>query len=52
MPNRFGVQFKLVRFYHAQRRGGRPRSSPIPLRGNFFPCREAAKDWNAGVPPA
>ncbi|MDR1925918.1 MAG: hypothetical protein LBQ66_16240 [Planctomycetaceae bacterium] len=29
MPTRFGVQFKLVRFYYAQRRAGRPRSSPI-----------------------
>jgi hypothetical protein len=28
LPNRFGVQFKLVRFYDAQRRAGRPRSSP------------------------
>ncbi|MDR1923087.1 MAG: hypothetical protein LBQ66_01840, partial [Planctomycetaceae bacterium] len=36
MPIRFGVQFKLVRFYYAQRRAGRPRSSPSPLRGN---CR-------------
>ncbi|MDR1924571.1 MAG: hypothetical protein LBQ66_09355 [Planctomycetaceae bacterium] len=36
MPTRFGVQFKLVRFYYAQRRAGRPRSSPSPLRGN---CR-------------
>ncbi|MDR1924392.1 MAG: hypothetical protein LBQ66_08455 [Planctomycetaceae bacterium] len=36
MPTRFGVQFKLVRFYYAQRRAGRPRSSPSPLRGNFF----------------
>ncbi|MDR1925146.1 MAG: hypothetical protein LBQ66_12310 [Planctomycetaceae bacterium] len=36
LPNRFGVQFKLVRFYDAQRRAGRPRSSPSPLRGN---CR-------------
>ncbi|MDR1922935.1 MAG: hypothetical protein LBQ66_01070 [Planctomycetaceae bacterium] len=28
MPNRFGIQFKLVWFYYAQRRAGRPRSSP------------------------
>ncbi|MDR1924913.1 MAG: hypothetical protein LBQ66_11120 [Planctomycetaceae bacterium] len=35
-PTRFGVQFKLVRFYYAQRRAGRPRSSPFPLRGIFF----------------
>ncbi|MDR1925707.1 MAG: hypothetical protein LBQ66_15165 [Planctomycetaceae bacterium] len=27
-PTRFGVQFKLVRFYYVQRRAGRPRSSP------------------------
>ncbi|MDR1923872.1 MAG: hypothetical protein LBQ66_05825 [Planctomycetaceae bacterium] len=27
-PIRFGVQFKLVWFYYAQRRAGRPRSSP------------------------
>ncbi|MDR1923301.1 MAG: hypothetical protein LBQ66_02910 [Planctomycetaceae bacterium] len=33
MPTRFGVQFKLVRFYYAQRRAGHPRSSPPPLRG-------------------
>ncbi|MDR1922782.1 MAG: hypothetical protein LBQ66_00290 [Planctomycetaceae bacterium] len=33
LPNRFGVQFKLVWFYYAQRRAGRPRSSPSPLRG-------------------
>ncbi|MDR1924051.1 MAG: hypothetical protein LBQ66_06725 [Planctomycetaceae bacterium] len=35
LPTRFGVQFKLVRFYYAQRRAGRPRSSPSPLRGKF-----------------
>ncbi|MDR1923624.1 MAG: hypothetical protein LBQ66_04545 [Planctomycetaceae bacterium] len=34
LPTRFGVQFKLVRCYYAQRRAGRPRSSPSPLRGN------------------
>ncbi|MDR1925233.1 MAG: hypothetical protein LBQ66_12760 [Planctomycetaceae bacterium] len=28
MPTRFGVQFKLVRFYYTQRRAGCPRSSP------------------------
>ncbi|MDR1922792.1 MAG: hypothetical protein LBQ66_00340 [Planctomycetaceae bacterium] len=28
LPNRLGVQFKLVRFYYAQRRAGCPRSSP------------------------
>ncbi|MDR1925116.1 MAG: hypothetical protein LBQ66_12160, partial [Planctomycetaceae bacterium] len=27
-PTRFGVQFQLVRFHYAQRRAGRPRSSP------------------------
>jgi hypothetical protein len=27
-PTRFGVPFKLVRFYYAQRRAGRTRSSP------------------------
>ncbi|MDR1925785.1 MAG: hypothetical protein LBQ66_15570 [Planctomycetaceae bacterium] len=32
-PNRFGVPFKLVRCYNTQRRAGRPRSSPSPLRG-------------------
>ncbi|MDR1923217.1 MAG: hypothetical protein LBQ66_02490 [Planctomycetaceae bacterium] len=31
-----------VLFYYALRRAGRPRSSPFPLRGIFFPCREAA----------
>ncbi|MDR1923922.1 MAG: hypothetical protein LBQ66_06075, partial [Planctomycetaceae bacterium] len=31
LPTRLGVQFKLVRFYYAQRRAGRPRSSPSPL---------------------
>ncbi|MDR1926038.1 MAG: hypothetical protein LBQ66_16845 [Planctomycetaceae bacterium] len=36
LPTHFGVQFKLVRFYYTQRRAGRPRSSPLPLRGN---CR-------------
>ncbi|MDR1922841.1 MAG: hypothetical protein LBQ66_00585 [Planctomycetaceae bacterium] len=35
MPTRFGVQFHLVRFYYAQRRAGRPRSSPSPLRGKI-----------------
>ncbi|MDR1924923.1 MAG: hypothetical protein LBQ66_11170 [Planctomycetaceae bacterium] len=29
----FGVQFKLFWFYYTQRRAGRPRSSPSPLRG-------------------
>jgi hypothetical protein len=28
LPNRIGVQFKLVWFYYTQRRAGRPRSSP------------------------
>jgi hypothetical protein len=28
LPTRFGVQFKLFRFYDTQRRVGRPRSSP------------------------
>ncbi|MDR1922737.1 MAG: hypothetical protein LBQ66_00065 [Planctomycetaceae bacterium] len=36
MPNRFGVQFKLVWFYYAQRRAGCPRSSPSPLRGKLM----------------
>jgi hypothetical protein len=36
LPNRFGVQFKLVWFYYAQRRAGRPRSSPFPLRGELM----------------
>jgi hypothetical protein len=35
LPKRLGVQFKLVWFYYAQRRAGRPRSSPFPLRGIF-----------------
>ncbi|MDR1925865.1 MAG: hypothetical protein LBQ66_15975 [Planctomycetaceae bacterium] len=35
-PIRFGVQFKLVWFYYAQRRAGCLRSSPFPLRGKFF----------------
>ncbi|MDR1925948.1 MAG: hypothetical protein LBQ66_16390 [Planctomycetaceae bacterium] len=38
LPTRLGVQFQLVRFYYAQRRAGRPRSSPFPLRGNFRSC--------------
>ncbi|MDR1925333.1 MAG: hypothetical protein LBQ66_13265 [Planctomycetaceae bacterium] len=42
MPNRFGVQFQLVRFYYTQRRAGRPRSSPSPLRGNCRRCRHWA----------
>jgi hypothetical protein len=36
LPTHLGVQFKLVWFYYTQRRAGRPRSSPSPLRGN---CR-------------
>ncbi|MDR1925551.1 MAG: hypothetical protein LBQ66_14355 [Planctomycetaceae bacterium] len=28
LPTRFGVQFKLFWCYYAQRRAGRPRSSP------------------------
>ncbi|MDR1924680.1 MAG: hypothetical protein LBQ66_09915 [Planctomycetaceae bacterium] len=45
MPIRFGVQFQLVRFYYAQRRAGRPRSSPSPLRGKLV--------WyNEGISPA
>ncbi|MDR1925272.1 MAG: hypothetical protein LBQ66_12960, partial [Planctomycetaceae bacterium] len=28
LPTRLGVQFKLIRFPNAQRRAGRPRSSP------------------------
>jgi hypothetical protein len=41
LPTRFGVQFKLVRFYYAQRRAGRPRSSPSPLRGELVWNNEA-----------
>ncbi|MDR1924002.1 MAG: hypothetical protein LBQ66_06480 [Planctomycetaceae bacterium] len=41
MPKRFGVQFKLVWFYYAQRRAGRPRSSPFPLRGELMWYNEA-----------
>ncbi|MDR1924655.1 MAG: hypothetical protein LBQ66_09785 [Planctomycetaceae bacterium] len=33
LPTRLGVQFQLVQFYYTQRRAGRPRSSPSPLRG-------------------
>ncbi|MDR1925497.1 MAG: hypothetical protein LBQ66_14085 [Planctomycetaceae bacterium] len=36
LPTRFGVQFRLVWFYYAQRRAGRPRSSPSPLRGKIM----------------
>jgi hypothetical protein len=36
LPTRFGVPFKLVRFYYTQRRAGRPRSSPSPLRGELY----------------
>ncbi|MDR1922867.1 MAG: hypothetical protein LBQ66_00715 [Planctomycetaceae bacterium] len=36
LPTRLGVQFQLFWFYSTQRRAGRPRSSPLPLRGN---CR-------------
>ncbi|MDR1923638.1 MAG: hypothetical protein LBQ66_04615 [Planctomycetaceae bacterium] len=36
LPTRLGVQFKLVRFYYALRRAGRPRSSPLPLRGELM----------------
>ncbi|MDR1923669.1 MAG: hypothetical protein LBQ66_04775 [Planctomycetaceae bacterium] len=28
LPTCLGIQFKLVRFYYAQRRAGHPRSSP------------------------
>ncbi|MDR1923552.1 MAG: hypothetical protein LBQ66_04175 [Planctomycetaceae bacterium] len=35
-PIRLGVPFKLFWCYYTQRRAGRPRSSPLPLRGNFF----------------
>ncbi|MDR1924848.1 MAG: hypothetical protein LBQ66_10785 [Planctomycetaceae bacterium] len=35
MPTRFGVQFQLVRFYYAQRRAGRPRSSPRRFAANL-----------------
>ncbi|MDR1923959.1 MAG: hypothetical protein LBQ66_06260 [Planctomycetaceae bacterium] len=45
LPTRLGVQFKLVRFYYAQRRAGCPRSSPSPLRGELV--------WNnEGKPPS
>ncbi|MDR1923650.1 MAG: hypothetical protein LBQ66_04675 [Planctomycetaceae bacterium] len=44
-PTRLGVQFKLVRFYYAQRRAGRPRSSPSPLRGNCR-LRRRVMIWN------
>jgi hypothetical protein len=36
LPTRLGVPSKLVRFPNAQRRAGRPRSSPSPLRGEFM----------------
>ncbi|MDR1925850.1 MAG: hypothetical protein LBQ66_15900 [Planctomycetaceae bacterium] len=42
MPTCFGVQFKLVRFYYAQRRAGHPRSSPPPLRGELMWYNEGA----------
>ncbi|MDR1924365.1 MAG: hypothetical protein LBQ66_08320 [Planctomycetaceae bacterium] len=45
MQTRFGVQFKLVWFYYAQRRAGRPRSSPQPLRGNCR-LRRRVTVWN------
>ncbi|MDR1923026.1 MAG: hypothetical protein LBQ66_01530 [Planctomycetaceae bacterium] len=45
LPNRFGVQFKLVRFYYAQRRAGRPRSSPSPLRGDCLPVGRRRANW-------
>ncbi|MDR1922985.1 MAG: hypothetical protein LBQ66_01325 [Planctomycetaceae bacterium] len=48
MPNRFGVQFKLVWFYYTQRRAGRPRSSPSPLRGKFLLIAISATN-NLGV---
>jgi hypothetical protein len=48
LPTRFGIQFKLFWFYHAQRRAGRPRSSPFPLRGIFGGCR-CVSDQNIGV---
>ncbi|MDR1924204.1 MAG: hypothetical protein LBQ66_07510 [Planctomycetaceae bacterium] len=36
MPTRFGVQFQLFWCYYTQRRAGRPRSSPSPLRGKLM----------------
>ncbi|MDR1925357.1 MAG: hypothetical protein LBQ66_13385 [Planctomycetaceae bacterium] len=40
-PTHLGVQFKLFWFYYAQRRAGRPRSSPFPHVSafvQFFSC--------------
>ncbi|MDR1922883.1 MAG: hypothetical protein LBQ66_00800, partial [Planctomycetaceae bacterium] len=45
MPTRLGIQFKLVRFYYAQRRASRPRSCPLPLRGN---CVELLQNGKRG----
>ncbi|MDR1923634.1 MAG: hypothetical protein LBQ66_04595 [Planctomycetaceae bacterium] len=42
MPTRFGVPFKLFWCYYAQRRAGRPRSSPFPLRGELMWYNEAS----------
>ncbi|MDR1925078.1 MAG: hypothetical protein LBQ66_11965, partial [Planctomycetaceae bacterium] len=44
-PNRLGVQFKLVRFYYAQRRAGRPRSSPCRFAASVG-CR---RHWWFGI---
>ncbi|MDR1925933.1 MAG: hypothetical protein LBQ66_16315 [Planctomycetaceae bacterium] len=36
LPKRLGVQFQLFWFNYTQRRAGRPRSSPFPLRGGLY----------------
>ncbi|MDR1924869.1 MAG: hypothetical protein LBQ66_10890 [Planctomycetaceae bacterium] len=52
LPTRLGVPSKLVRFYNAQRRAGRPRSSPFPLRGNFFSLPRSGEHNVGGKPPS
>ncbi|MDR1923725.1 MAG: hypothetical protein LBQ66_05055 [Planctomycetaceae bacterium] len=42
MPTRFDVQFKLIRFYYAQRRAGRPRSSPCRFAVSYMHLKHAS----------
>ncbi|MDR1923631.1 MAG: hypothetical protein LBQ66_04580 [Planctomycetaceae bacterium] len=44
LPTCLGVQFQLIRFYYTLRRAGRPRSSPLPLRGDCLPVGRRMAD--------
>ncbi|MDR1925173.1 MAG: hypothetical protein LBQ66_12450 [Planctomycetaceae bacterium] len=45
LPTRLDVPFKLFWCYYTQRRAGRPRSSPSPLRG-YCQLRRRVTVWN------